>query len=136
MALKTIDVNTLRPYLSSLAFKAGMANLVMGLAGLMVCMLVGRWFAVAFSGGLIIGTGSLYISLRILRAGIKKGPDKAASYVTSRYYLKFFATITAFVFIVWQLELSPLAISAGYIGTIFTTIGAILVVSREEFQHA
>ncbi len=84
MVSKTIQINTIRPYLYSISRKVGLANLAVGLLCLAGFMVLARDHASGFFIGFTIGMASLYYSMKILRKGITREADKAARYGTNR----------------------------------------------------
>ncbi len=125
MTTGTIDLQS-DAYLSSIAFQAGVANLVTGLAGIALSAFFSAHSAIGYGAGFMIGMLSLYLSLKILRKGIGKGPDKAWVYITSRYYLRFFLVMALITLCIALLKISPVTIMIAFTATLFTTIGAML----------
>jgi hypothetical protein len=135
MESKTIDVASVQPQLINTGYKILVTNLVMLALGIAIISLaLNNSLILPFTMGVLTGIFNLYMYQRLLKKGITKPADKMASFVMSRYYVKFMIILAILGILIAKLELGALPLLAGFVATIMTTIIAIVFISRKEFE--
>lgn len=134
MESKTIDADAIRPQLISTGYKVLATNLVMlGVGVAVICLVFNKSLVLPFTMGVLAGIFNLYMYQRLLKKSITKPIDKMASFVMTRYYVKFLIILAILAILIAKLELGPLPLLAGFVATIMTTIIAMVFISRKEF---
>lgn len=85
-----------------------------------------------FIAGFSIGLINALWMLRIARKGIRMHPEKAGSFVTRSYFLRFAAVALVFSALIAKGVLSPWPLLAGFTGSIIMTVIAMILAAREE----
>jgi hypothetical protein len=134
MESKTIDADAIRPQLIRTGYKVLATNLVMLAVGIaIIYLLLNKDFILPFTMGVLAGIFNLYMYQRLLKKSLTKPLDKMASFVITRYYVKFMIILAILGILIAKLELGPLPLLAGFVATIMTTIIAMVFISRKEF---
>ncbi|VAV84317.1 hypothetical protein MNBD_DELTA01-1345 [hydrothermal vent metagenome] len=130
-----IDTATILPQLDNTGFKVAVVNAVMLVAGIALCIAIKKDnAALPFALGVIAGVFNLYMYLKILKKGLTKPIDNMASFIMSRYYVKFFIIMATLIILIMLAKMNPLPLLAGFAATIMTTIIAMVFISRKEFE--
>lgn len=118
---------------SSVAYKAGVANLITGVGGtLALAIIISGAVAVGFAAGYIVGAVNILWLFRIAKKGINMAPQKAGRYVASSYSLRYAITILALGALISTRLVKAWPAVAGLTVCIFTTIAAVIFAAREE----
>lgn len=118
---------------STVAYKAGAANLVAGAGGTIAsALMISGAVAVGFAAGYIIGVANILLLLNIAKKSVKMTPQKAGKYVASRYYLRYAATIILFSVLIATGLVGAWPALTGLTVCIFTTIVSMIFAAREE----
>lgn len=134
MVTKTIDAENIRPQLNNTGIKVAISNLIMLAVGVAICLTFKKTAAAPFAIGVLTGVFNLYMYMRILKKGMTKPIDGMATFIMSRYYVKFIVIITLLAVLIVKIKVSPLPLLAGFTATIMTTIIAMVFISRKEFE--
>ncbi|VAW38416.1 hypothetical protein MNBD_DELTA02-489 [hydrothermal vent metagenome] len=130
-----IDTATILPKLDNTGFKVAIVNAVMLAAGIALCIAINKnSAALPFALGVVAGVFNLYMYLKILKKGLTKPIDNMASFIMSRYYVKFVIIMATLVVLIMLVKMNPLPLLAGFTATIMTTIIAMVFISRKEFE--
>lgn len=130
-----IDTKTILPQLDNTGLKVVISNAIMLAAGVALCMAIKKESAVLpFALGVVAGVFNLYMYLKILKKGLTKPIDSMASFIMSRYYVKFAIIMVTLVVLILLFNMNPLPLLAGFAATIMTTIIAMVFISRKEFE--
>lgn len=117
---------------SAVAYKAGVANLVVGgVVTVASAMMISWMVAVGFAAGYMIGVANIWMLLNIARKGVEMTPQEAGKYVASRYYLRYSATIIALIVLIATGLVGAWPALTGLTVCIFTTIAALIFAARE-----
>jgi hypothetical protein len=127
MGLKT---ETIEPPVLVVASRVGVINLFLGIAGVAACTIISGEFARGFSLGFLIGILNQYLCLQMARRGIRIAPERVMSYVLTRYFLRFFLTVTVFAVLVSKALANPMALIIGFGVSLFVSITTIVFVAR------
>jgi len=133
MASKTLDAKEVPPRLTSAALIVAGANLFVGIVGFGVSAAMNRWFAISFIAGLFAGIFNLYLYFIILKKGLSVSTGRMEKFVATRYAGKFLLIIAVFTLFIWILKLNPLALLAGFVGTVMTTIITMVFIAKREY---
>ncbi|MBI5827800.1 MAG: ATP synthase subunit I [Deltaproteobacteria bacterium] len=126
------DYSAVSSAASTVAYKAGVANLVAGGVGTIAsAMMISGMVAVGFAAGYMIGVANIWMLLNIAKKGVEMTPQEAGKYVASRYYLRYSATIIALSVLIATGLVGAGPALAGLTVCIFTTIAAIIFAARE-----
>ena len=133
MPSKTLDAKEVPPRLTSAALIVAGANLFVGIVGFGVSAAMNRWFAISFIAGLFAGIFNLYLYFIILKKGLSVSTGRMEKFVATRYAGKFLLIIAVFTLFIWILKLNPLALLAGFVGTVMTTIITMVFIAKREY---
>ena len=133
MASKTLDAKEVPPRLTSAALIVAGANLFVGIVGFGVSAAMNRWFAISFIAGLFAGIFNLYLYFIILKKGLSVSTGRMEKFVATRYAGKFLLIMAVFTLFIWILKLNPLALLAGFVGTVMTTIITMVFIAKREY---
>lgn len=114
------------------ALKVGIFNAVAFFIGLALTFLIKSAFVPAFAAGYILGVVNVFWLLRIARRGVLMEAEKAGRFVTFSYFVRFAITTAVLGMLISTGMLSPWPMLAGLSGAIFTTIGVLFFIAREE----
>lgn len=128
MVFKTRDIE---PIVFSVAAKVWIPNTVIGVAGSAACAVVSTGLAAGFALGFLIGTFSQFLCLRVARAGLYMEPERAKTFVTTRYFARFAMTLTGMLALVAWAGVNPWGLLAGFAVTLLVTIGVMGLAARE-----
>jgi len=130
-----IDTSTILPQLDRTGVSVVVCNAIMLGVGIVLCLLIKKENAILpFTLGVIAGVFNLYMYLKILKKGLTKPIGNMASFIMSRYYVKFAIIMTTLVALILLFKMNPLPLLAGFAATIMTTIIAMVFISRKEFE--
>jgi len=133
MASKTLDAKEVPPRLTSAALIVAGANLFVGIVGFGVSAAMNRWFAISFIAGLFAGIFNLYLYFIILKKGLSVSTGRMEKFVGTRYAGKFLLIMAVFTLFIWILKLNPLALIAGFVGTVMTTTITMVFIANREY---
>jgi hypothetical protein len=130
MAFKT---ETIEPNILSLASRVVFFNLFLAILGVATCTLISGGVARGFALGFLIGVFNQYLCLQIARRGITMEPDRAKTFVTKRYFMRFALTALVLAVLISRALVNPWALVTGFGLSLFITITMVLVVARGEW---
>ncbi|HLE08873.1 MAG TPA: ATP synthase subunit I [Thermodesulfobacteriota bacterium] len=133
MPSKTLDAKEVAPRLLSAALIVAGANLFVGIIGFGVSVAINRWFAISFAAGLFTGIFNLYLYFRILKKGLSVSTRRMERFMATRYAGKFLLIMAVFTLFIWILKLNPLALIAGFVGTVMTTTITMVFIANREY---
>jgi len=133
MPSKTLDAKEVAPRLLSAALIVAGANLFVGIIGFGVSVAINRWFAISFIAGLFAGIFNLYLYFIILKKGLSVSTGRMEKFVATRYAGKFLLIMAVFTLFIWILKLNPLALIAGFVGTVMTTTITMVFIANREY---
>jgi len=133
MPSKTLDAKEVAPRLLSAALIVAGANLFVGIIGFGVSVAINRWFAISFIAGLFAGIFNLYLYFIILKKGLSVSTQRLEKFMATRYAGKFLFIMAVFTLFIWILKLNPLALIAGFVGTVMTTTITMVFIANREY---
>ncbi len=130
-----IDTSTILPQLDNTGVWVAVCNAIMLGVGIALCLAIKKESSILpFAMGVISGVFNLYMYMKILKKGLTKPIDNMASFIMTRYYVKFAIIMTTLVALILLFKMNPLPLLAGFAATIMTTIIAMVFISRKEFE--
>ena len=133
MPSKTLDAKEVAPRLLSAALIVAGANLFVGIIGFGVSVAINRWFAISFIAGLFAGIFNLYLYFIILKKGLSVSTQRLEKFMATKYAGKFLLIMAVFTLFIWILKLNPLALIAGFVGTVMTTTITMVFIANREY---
>lgn len=127
MAFKT---ETIEPHILSLASRVIFFNLFLAILGVATCTLISGGVATGFALGFLIGVFNQYLCLQIARRGITMEPDRAKTFVTKRYFMRFALTALVLAVLISRALVTPWALIMGFVMAFFTIIITMVSVAR------
>jgi|AMFO01.1.fsa_nt_gi ATP synthase I chain. len=117
------------------AWRAALMNLSAGLLCTAVLALSAERYTGGFAAGYVLGFLNIVWLFNIVKRAMKRPPEKVISFVAARYYLRFFLTAGVIFFIIREKAVAePWAIVAGITVSIFTAVGSLIYLAKEELR--
>lgn len=121
-------------FVSIISKKALLADAVFGIIGSVTCAIMGKAAITGFIAGFLAGVLNQYLYLAAARKTANLAPDRAAVYVVSRFYARFFLSAIMLAAITWRFQSGAWAVLAGFSITFLITIVTIAIAAKEEMK--
>lgn len=131
MATETIKTKSPAEF-RGFAQKAVLYNSLAAALGTLVVASINGDAAFGFAVGYAIGVINLIWLSRIARKGALMEPERASRFVAVRYYIRFLTTAAVFAGLLYFKILNPWSPVMGLTASVFTTIGLLIMLAREE----
>jgi len=118
-------------FVSVMSKKDLLADAVFGLLGAAACALIGKAMIIGFAAGLIIGVFNQYLYFSAAGKTASLAPDKAAAYVVSRFYARFFLSTLALAAAMWQFSSGAWAVLTGFTFIFLITITTAAIAFKD-----
>jgi hypothetical protein len=129
MAFKTA---TEEPQILTLATTVVLFNLLLGIVGVVACTFVSDGVATGFFLGFLISCFNQYLCIQIARKGISMAPERAQSFVATRYFVRFALTASVLAVLLLKTTVNPWALVMGYVVTFFVVIATVALFMRRQ----
>ena len=127
-------MNVAGKFVSTISKKALLADAAFGLAGAAACALMGKAALTGFIAGFIAGAINQYLYFSAAGKTAFLAPDRAAAYVVSRFYARFFLSAAMLAVITWKFPSGAWAVLAGFSLKFLITVIAAAIAFREELE--
>lgn len=116
--------------------KALLADAAFGLIGAAACAFIGKAMITGFAAGLIIGVFNQYLYFSAAGKTASLAPDKAAAYVVSRFYARFFLSTITLAAAMWKFSSGAWAVLAGFTFIFLITITTAAIAFKEGIRES
>jgi hypothetical protein len=120
----------IEPLILTVASRAGLLNLILGVVGVVACTMISHGAAAGFALGLVAGLFNQYLCLKIVRRGLLMEPERAKTFVTTRLSMRFALTATVMVVLVSKAMVNPWTMLLGFALTLLNAILTIVFIPR------
>ena len=121
-------------FVSVISKKALLADAIFGLIGAVACGLIGKAAVTGFIAGFLAGALNQYLYFAAAGKTAFLTPDRAAAYVVSRFYARFFLSAVMLAAMTWKFQSGAWAVLAGFSITFLITIITVAITVKEEME--
>lgn len=123
-------------FVSIISKKALLADAAFGLIGTAACAFINKAMIPGLAAGVIVGVFNQYLYFSAAGKTASLAPDKAAAHVVSRFYARFFLSITMLAAAMWKFQAGAWAVLAGFTFVFLITLTTAAIAFKEGIRKS